>query len=189
MLFARHRAVTHERYTYLAYERQNGFYMHLPKYWSCWGENHDSYWQMMTRPRTITIPDTGETITMEPSFDPDGDYAREAKKRAAGQREAHSHCHFPYRHLSYQGYARWLGKHRTVTWWYWGDPPHGKRLTVSDHHEDRLRETTILKGHHLDWTRQTWRNKWKTLRPLRHYRWTRLKRGWDERHPKTEDER
>lgn len=179
MLFARHRPVKHHAtLKYLAYERQNGFYMHLPKYWSCVGEDFDSFWRMKTTPHTFTFPD-GRTATAPPMFEPDSDYAREAAQRAAEQREAHTYCRFPYLHRSYEGYARWLGERVTVTWWYGGRgaDPDGKRLMIHKH-EPRTSDVTF--GPWVDWSWhwrsfRTWQRHWG-------YRIRKLRRGLKERH-------
>lgn len=179
MLIARHRRVTVEGSRWQRYTRQTGFYMHLPKYWSCYGYDFDGHWKSLISPSTFTDPDDGSVWTIAPSEAEDSDWVKLLKDSAEKQKVAHAECRFPYLHRSHKGYMRWIGQHRSWTWWYQGnDFRPGQNFETRRHekrHDDRV---TYHRGDFFEWHAKSLKHtKWRW-----NYRLMKFKRGWAQRH-------
>lgn len=186
MLIARHRRVTDPDMPFLKYARQTGFYMHLPKFTSCYGENHDAYWKRETSEHRLTIPERdeelgGREVVIPAQYAEDDDWIVSLKEIAEGQKLAHSHCHFPFLHQSYSGYMRWLGKRHSWTWFYQGNPYRPGSNFEYSRHEPSRSNRVYHRWDTFDWPMkmlQESKRRWQ-------WRLKKFKRGWAERHPQT----
>jgi hypothetical protein len=186
MLIARHRRVTDPYNPFLKYARQPGFYMHLPKYWSCYGYDFDSFWKKETTEHRVRFPENddefgGKEFVIPAQYSEDDDWIISLKRNANENRAAHARCHPWTLHRSHVGYMRWTSRRRSWTWFYQGNPYRpGSNLERSTY-EPRESPVVYHKGDTFEWARMEWtmhKRAWQG-----HVR--QWKRGWAERHPQT----
>jgi hypothetical protein len=181
MLIARHRRVTDPDNPFLKYARQPGFYMHLPKFWSCYGEDWDSSWKKEITDHKLTLPDDEDEprqYVLPARYSEDDEWIVRLKELAEEHRQGHARCRPWTLHRSYVGYMRWTSSRRSWTWFYQGNPYRPGSTFEHQTFEPRESQVVYHKGDTFDWALK----EWAMTKRIWRSRIRQWKRGWAEQH-------